>query len=137
MAGLPAVGPKHVVAGAVTTINFEPARRAFRTYLRQLPVWARAALARPTALYTGDLNGSSLTPVNLVVKIPGGGAPTGQVFNGTTGFVVHHGKQAGPAKFIFASETGAISGWNPTVGAKGSATSTRAQLAVSVPHAVY
>ena len=36
------------------------------------------------------------------------GAPTGQVFNNTTGFVVG----ANPARFIFASENGAIDAWN-------------------------
>ncbi|MDR8410870.1 TIGR03118 family protein [Nonomuraea sp. 3-1Str] len=41
------------------------------------------------------------------VAIPGG-APTGQVFNPTDGFTVK-GK---PATFIFASPSGAISGWN-------------------------
>ena len=54
----------------------------------------------------------------LVVTIPpptggvGPSAPTGQVFNGTTSFAVAPGK---PAAFIFATEDGTISGWNPTV----------------------
>jgi uncharacterized protein (TIGR03118 family) len=44
--------------------------------------------------------------------------PTGQVANGTTGFVVPKGATGttpnGPARFIFATEDGTISGWNPT-----------------------
>src|SRR5216683_1339012 len=36
--------------------------------------------------------------------------PTGQVFNDTKGFNIASGK---PAIFIFASEDGTISGWNP------------------------
>jgi uncharacterized protein (TIGR03118 family) len=70
-------------------------------------------------------------PRSLVVTIappasppPGftASAPTGQVNNGTTGFVVSNGLQptdpnfkSGPAAFIFATEDGTISGWNPTV----------------------
>jgi uncharacterized protein (TIGR03118 family) len=99
------------------------------------PLWVADNNANVATLYAGDLGGSALTPVSLVVKVPGG-APTGQVFNGTSGFVVHDGKQAGPAKFIFSSENGGISGWNPAVG-EGAAPSTEAQLAVSVRHAVY
>jgi uncharacterized protein (TIGR03118 family) len=59
---------------------------------------------------------------SLVVNIPGangepaGGAPTGIVFNGGTGFVVHDDAgDTGPAAFLFASEDGVISGWNPAV----------------------
>jgi len=41
--------------------------------------------------------------------------PTGQVFNGTADFVVNQGPNSGPARFIFATEDGTISGWSPTV----------------------
>ncbi|MDB5357513.1 MAG: repeat containing protein [Phycisphaerales bacterium] len=55
----------------------------------------------------------------LVVNIPGGGgqdgAPTGQVFNGTSGFVVTKGTASGAAVFIFAGEDGGISAWSPKV----------------------
>jgi uncharacterized protein (TIGR03118 family) len=55
--------------------------------------------------------------VPLVVTIPapngqGTSAPTGQVFNYTTSFQVSSGH---PAVFIFATEDGTISGWNPGV----------------------
>jgi uncharacterized protein (TIGR03118 family) len=60
----------------------------------------------------------------LVVSIPaagGGGAssaPTGQVANTTSGFVVHGGGGvSGPAQFIFVGEDGGITGWNPSVDA--------------------
>jgi uncharacterized protein (TIGR03118 family) len=39
--------------------------------------------------------------------------PTGQVFNGTSDFVVATASGSGPARFIFATEDGTISGWNP------------------------
>jgi uncharacterized protein (TIGR03118 family) len=37
------------------------------------------------------------------------------VFNGTSDFVVTNGTDSAPALFIFASETGQVSGWNPAV----------------------
>jgi uncharacterized protein (TIGR03118 family) len=55
----------------------------------------------------------------LEVSIPGAGggdaAPTGQVSNTGTGFVVTDGTKSGPAKFIFAGEDGGITGWSPAV----------------------
>jgi uncharacterized protein (TIGR03118 family) len=62
-------------------------------------------------------------PQSLIVTIPsaaGGtttGTPTGTVFNGTTGFVVTSGTKSGPASFLFDSEDGVITGWNPSVNA--------------------
>ena len=61
-------------------------------------------------------------PQPLVVQIPPSassseehGAPTGQVINSGPGFVVSQNGVSGPAIFIFVSEDGGISGWNPTV----------------------
>ena len=55
--------------------------------------------------------------VPLVVTIPPSdpsqsstGTPTGTIFNGTADFAVAPGK---PAVFLFATEDGTISGWNP------------------------
>lgn len=55
---------------------------------------------------------------SLVVAIPTsgsatGGAPTGVVYNPTSGFVI---PSAGKAVFIFAGEDGVISAWNTTTG---------------------
>jgi uncharacterized protein (TIGR03118 family) len=61
------------------------------------------------------------TAASLVVTIPtakqnrGTGNPTGQVFNGTPFFQVTKNGISAPAFFIFVSEDGSISGWNPTV----------------------
>src|SRR5262249_22407382 len=61
------------------------------------------------------------TAVSLVVTIPtaarnrGTGTPTGVVINSTMSFQVTKDGHTGPAFFIFVSEDGAISGWNPTV----------------------
>jgi uncharacterized protein (TIGR03118 family) len=58
-------------------------------------------------------NGNTGAKVALTVTVPGN--PTGIVFNGGTGFVVSNGSVEGPARFLFASEDGTISGWNPAV----------------------
>lgn len=76
-------------------------------------------------LYTGDVAGSPLVKATLEVTIPGG-HPTGQVFNATSDFVVASGSASAPALFIFASLTGAVTGWNPAVPPP--APSTTAQL---------
>src|SRR5213592_3533915 len=76
-------------------------------------------------------NGNTGAKLGLTVTVPG--APTGVVFNGGTGFVVHNGMLSGPARFIFSSEDGTISGWSPA------ASPTVAQVAVnhSLEGAVY
>src|SRR6184192_1257935 len=60
-------------------------------------------------------NGNTGAKVVLTVSVPG--APTGVVFNSGPSFVVTSGTKSGPARFIFASEDGTISGWNPAVAA--------------------
>jgi len=69
-----------------------------------------------STVYTGDVNGSQFLKNPLEVNIPGG-APTGQVFNSTASdFVVSDGLgHSSQAVFIFASESGNISGWAPNV----------------------
>jgi uncharacterized protein (TIGR03118 family) len=59
------------------------------------------------------------TPLVVTVPLPEGStgtaAPTGIVFNSTSDFVVTANGKMGPALFLFATEDGTISGWNPTV----------------------
>jgi uncharacterized protein (TIGR03118 family) len=82
-------------------------------------------VASPTSPFWLSDNGSGLStlyngsggPVALKVAIPApggkpGGAATGVIFNGTSSFNVAPGK---PASFIFATEDGAIAGWNSQV----------------------
>jgi uncharacterized protein (TIGR03118 family) len=85
-------------------------------------------------IYPGFVGGSPITKAGLVVNIPGG-APTGQVFNPTPGFVVRSGDASGPARFIFDSEAGLVTGWNP--GVPPPPPSTQAQVGASVPDAIY
>jgi uncharacterized protein (TIGR03118 family) len=98
------------------------------------PIWVSDNGTGLSTLYSGGVAGSAFVPTSLVVKIPGG-APTGQVFNPTTSWVIRSGSHSAPALFIFASESGAITGWNPTVPTP--APSTRAQMGVTVANAVY
>jgi uncharacterized protein (TIGR03118 family) len=63
-------------------------------------------------LYSGS---PSLAIVPLVVSVTGG-APTGEVFNSTSGFVVSNSSgQSGASAFLFDSEDGTIEGWSPGV----------------------
>lgn len=100
------------------------------------PLWVSDNGADVATLYAGGVNGSPQTIVPLVVSIPGG-APTGQVSNPTTSFIVHDAAgNAAPARFLFVGETGHLSGWNPAVGGAGAARSTHAVDAVVTPGAV-
>jgi uncharacterized protein (TIGR03118 family) len=72
------------------------------------PWWVADNETAVSTLYNG-----TGTPQSLIVSVPG--APTGIVFNGGGSFVVSSGASSGPARFIFASEDGTISGWNPAV----------------------
>jgi uncharacterized protein (TIGR03118 family) len=82
------------------------------------PFWVSDNGTGVTTLY--DTNGN---PIPLVVTIPPPNgspqgttsAPTGQLFNPTTGFPVSSGQNTGPSRFIFVTEDGTISGWNPNV----------------------
>ena len=98
------------------------------------PLWVADNGADVASLYSGGLKKTPISISSLVVGIPGG-EPTGQVFNGTDGFVVHSGMSSGAARFIFASESGNITGWNP--GVPPPSPSTQAQPAVHTTDAVY
>jgi uncharacterized protein (TIGR03118 family) len=75
------------------------------------PVWVSDNGADVTTLYNGAVPGNPESPVAkvLTVGIPGGGAPTGQVFNDTTAFVLPGTTSA--ARFIFIGEDGDLSAW--------------------------
>lgn len=81
------------------------------------PWWVSDNHTGVSTLYKGD---GTPFPVGspLVVTIPppkggtGPAAPTGNVFNGTSDFAVSGNN---PGLFIFATEDGTISGWNPNV----------------------
>jgi uncharacterized protein (TIGR03118 family) len=86
--------------------------------------WASSNGRGLSELYLGDVGGSAIFQP-FKVTIPGG-KPTGQVFNinqplmgtgNSTSFSVTDGTNTGASVFLFASLTGAITGWHPAVGA--------------------
>jgi uncharacterized protein (TIGR03118 family) len=72
------------------------------------PWWVADNETSVSTLYTGDG-----TPLSLIVLVAGN--PTGAVFNGGPGFIVTDGTNSGPSVFMFATESGTILGWNPSV----------------------
>jgi uncharacterized protein (TIGR03118 family) len=89
------------------------------------PIWVSDNGTGVSTLYNG-----AGQPSSLVVTIPppsgatGPAAPTGQVFNSTSGFQLN----GSPARFIFATEDGTVSAWNG---------GTAATLEATTPNAVY
>ena len=87
------------------------------------PFWVSDQGTGLATLYDGAGNAQS-----LIVSVPSTGVPagpTGQVFNGGSGFLLG----GSPARFIFANLNGTISGWNGV--------GTAAIPAVTTPGAVY
>lgn len=90
------------------------------TFAPNGPVWIADNGTGVSTLYTGK---GVPFPVGspLVVTIPppagssGPAAPTGIVFNPTSGFVVSENGKSGASLFIFVTEDGTISGWNLNV----------------------
>jgi uncharacterized protein (TIGR03118 family) len=94
--------------------------------------WGMAANSTGSVIWVSD-NGTGVStlydqagtpapsPIPLVVTIPTAarnkdrGNPTGIVRNGTVFFQVTKNGVSAPARFIFVSEDGSISGWNPTL----------------------
>ena len=90
------------------------------------PAWVADNGTGLSTLYSGaTASGKGATTLPLVVKIPQG-APTGTVFNGGDGFRI----DGGASPFLFSSEAGVISGWNPAFG-------TAARAASSAMGAIY
>ena len=95
------------------------------------PLWVADNRTGVATLYNGDGVANALV---VTVAPPAGGmppaAPTGQVFNDTASFEVSPGLAA---RFIFATEDGTISGWNPTA----SATQTILKVDNSAADSIY
>jgi uncharacterized protein (TIGR03118 family) len=84
------------------------------------PWWTSNEARSSSTLYSGSGRRQLLT-----VRVDGG--PTGVVFYGGKGFVVHGGGRSDPARFIYACEDGKLRAWTPTVP---TGWSTRAVVAV-------
>ena len=89
------------------------------------PFWVSDQGTGVATLYNAPAGGT-VSQAALVVSIPGGAGPTGQVFNSTSSFLVG----GAAANFIFANLSGTISAWN---GGQG----TTAQVQVTTLGAVY
>jgi uncharacterized protein (TIGR03118 family) len=91
------------------------------------PWWISDNVTGVSTLYDGS---GDIIP--LVVTIPGAtggiGSPTGAIYNGSTSFQLAPGK---PALFLFCTNDGTISGWNPAVNPN------RAVIKVTKPNAIY
>jgi len=101
------------------------------------PIWISNQGTNTSTLYSiTNVQAGKGSP--FVVAIPttstsGPQGPTGQVFNGGTGFPIPSSSGTVPSRFIFANLNGTISGWNP--GSTGGL--AKAVIAVSNPGAVY
>jgi uncharacterized protein (TIGR03118 family) len=91
------------------------------------PVWVSDNGTGVTTLYQGAVGTTPVSQVPLIVTIPGG-APTGQVFNDTSDFIVPG--TGLPARFMFIGEHGHLSVWNQSAG-------TAAVLVAHTDGAVY
>ncbi|MFI6602369.1 TIGR03118 family protein [Nonomuraea sp. NPDC050536] len=76
-------------------------------------LWVSAADADLALVYTGGGSAGPIRKVPLEVEVEGG--PTGQVFNKTRDFRIRSDGRSAPAKYLFATESGTIQGWNPDV----------------------
>ncbi len=80
------------------------------------PFWVSDNNTGLTTLYNGE---GQIQPLVVTIPPQAGGAgpsgPTGQVFNGTGEFTISANNVSGSAFFLFATENGTISGWNPNV----------------------
>jgi len=85
------------------------------------PFWVSNTGTSTSGLYRGDVGGSPLVVNPSLARIQvAGGLPTGTVANTTNDFVitlqcVNPPCPSAPARFLFASLTGNITGWSPNV----------------------
>jgi uncharacterized protein (TIGR03118 family) len=107
------------------------------------PLWVADNNSGLATVYSINAGGTVAKKAPLTVTVPGGrvstgdgSSPTGQVFNPTTGFVVTTSAGSGPADFIFSSESGQITAWNPMADPVTNGAST-ATLEFSSKTAVY
>lgn len=81
------------------------------SYISTGPFWLSSNGAGTSPLYSVNPVTQVTTKLPLTVTIPGAGNVTGQVSNATDAF--------GGDRFLFVSEDGTVSGWNPTFGTTG------------------
>jgi uncharacterized protein (TIGR03118 family) len=98
---------------------------AFGPATSPTPAWVANNGKNNATLYRGAT--SAMDPVAIVPRVfDVGEAPTGQVYNGSSSFMVG----GAPALFIFSSEKGTITAWQPALG-------TTAQTVKTVKGAIF
>jgi uncharacterized protein (TIGR03118 family) len=118
--------PAHADTYSWTNFQSDIAGVAQHTDDNLVNPWGMAASPSGTIWVSDNGTGVSTlynqdgTAVSLVVAIPAnhpqqGSNPTGIVFNNTPFFQVTKNGNSAPAFFIFVSEDGTVSGWNPTL----------------------
>ncbi len=122
-------GPTFARADSYSWQNFQSdiAGVAAHTDSNLVNPWGMSASSNGTIWVANNGTGTATlyhqdgTVNPLVVTIPpsrhnrSGANPTGNVFNSTSFFNVTKNGNSQPARFIFASEDGSISGWNPAL----------------------
>ena len=137
-----------VVVAAATAVGAAPASTPFYEQTNLVSsdsdadlVNAWGLVSSPTSPWWVSDNGTNLStlynsagikqPANAPLRVQVEGAPTGDVFNATTGFVLsasnNTGGKTGKAVFMFATEGGTLQAWNP------SGTATQAVVVVPAP----
>src|SRR5438132_5134197 len=87
------------------------------------PFWVADNNAGAATVDTGAGTGFSGAPASVTIPAPAGsaadaaGAPTGIVFNGSSGFRISQAGASAPSLFLFDTEDGTIAGWSPKVSA--------------------
>jgi uncharacterized protein (TIGR03118 family) len=88
------------------------------------PFWVSDNGTGVTTIYNGDGTPRTIAGFTAItIAVPNGQpsppegmtSPTGDVFNPTSDFQISSNGVTAPAVFLFATEDGTISGWNPTV----------------------
>ena len=82
------------------------------------PIWVSDNGTGVSTLYNPDgtpAGGPLVVTIPTAARNKDGGNPTGIVRNGTVFFQVTKNGVSAPARFIFVSEDGSISGWNPAL----------------------
>ena len=80
------------------------------------PIWVANNGTGTSTLYNGAGQPFPIASPLIVNVMGADSAPSGLVFNGTSGFPITDGTSTAPARFIFVTESGSIAGWNPAVG---------------------
>ncbi|HYI60372.1 MAG TPA: TIGR03118 family protein [Acidimicrobiales bacterium] len=98
------------------------------------PLWLANDGTSSASPYQGTSTSTFVRhPSQAAVTVPGG-LPTGVVATANDDFEITSGPASGPARFVYASITGNLVGWNPSVPAAGSTTGV---IAASHPGHVY